>query len=70
METMGELLEKELVFKIVGCAMKVHNELGHGLREKTYERALCREFELRGISHHQQAVYQREFMFIHGWKEI
>jgi len=31
-----ELIEKEQVFKIIGCAMEVHNELGHGLREKTY----------------------------------
>lgn len=52
-----ELIEKELVFKIVGCAMEVHNELGHGLREKTYERALCREFDLNPISYDQQAVY-------------
>lgn len=37
--------------------MEVHNELGHGLREKTYERALCREFGLRGIAYSQQAVY-------------
>ena len=52
-----ELIEKELVFKIVGCAMEVHNELGHGLREKTYERALCREFDLQEISYNQQADY-------------
>jgi GxxExxY protein len=52
-----ELLEKELVFKIIGCAMEVHNEIGHGLREKTYERALCREFGLQGVSYDQQAVY-------------
>ena len=54
---MTELIEKELVFKIVGCAMEVHNELGHGLREKTYERALCRELGLQDISYDQQAVY-------------
>lgn len=54
---MKDLIEKELVFKIVGCAMEVHNELGHGLREKTYERALCREFDLQGIFYNQQAVY-------------
>jgi GxxExxY protein len=52
-----ELIEKELVFKIMGCAMEVHNELGHGLREKTYERALCREFHLQAILYGQQAVY-------------
>jgi GxxExxY protein len=53
---MKELIEKELVFKVIGCAMEVHNELGHGLREKTYERALCREFSLEGIAYDQQAV--------------
>ena len=37
--------------------MEVHNELGHGLREKTYERALCREFNLQSIFYDQQAVY-------------
>ena len=41
--------EKNLVFQIVGCAMEVLNELGHGLREKTYERALCVEFGLQEI---------------------
>ena len=29
-----ELLHKELVYKIVGCAMEVHNELGFGFLEK------------------------------------
>ena len=57
MGLMKELIEKELVFKIIGCAMEVHNELGHGLREKTYERALCREFNLQSIFYDQQAVY-------------
>jgi len=37
--------------------MEVHNELGHGLREKTYERALCREFDLQAISYNPQAIY-------------
>ena len=37
--------------------MEVLNELGHGLREKTYERALCHEFELQQIGYSQQAVF-------------
>jgi len=57
MSRMKELIEKELVFKIVGCAMEVHNEPGHGLREKTYERALCRELDLKDVPDNQQAVY-------------
>ena len=51
------MLEKELVYKIVGAAMEVLNDIGHGLREKTYENALCAEFSLRGINFTQQAVY-------------
>ena len=57
MDANQQLEEKELVFQIVGCAMEVLNELGHGLREKTYERALCHEFELQNISYSQQAVF-------------
>lgn len=38
-------VENDLVYKIAGCAMAVLNESGHGLREKTYERALCLEFK-------------------------
>ena len=57
MNTNQHLEEKELVYKITGCAMEVLNELGHGLREKTYERALCCEFELQKIKYSQQVIY-------------
>ena len=57
MDANQHLEEKELVFKIVGCAMEVMNELGHGLREKTYERALCREFDIQQFGYSQQAVF-------------
>ena len=52
-----QLEEKRLVFQIVGCAMEVLNELGHGLREKPYERALCVEFRLQKINYSQQAIF-------------
>lgn len=48
------LLLKDEVFRIVGCAMEVLNELGHGLHEKPYENALMVEFGLRGIALVQQ----------------
>jgi GxxExxY protein len=54
---MAELLEKDLVYRIVGCAMAVHNTLGHGLREKTYENALCVEFRYQGIKYSQQTQF-------------
>lgn len=37
--------------------MKVHTGVRHGLREKTYERALCVEFRHQGVSFNQQLVY-------------
>ena len=52
-----ELLLKEEVYKIVGCAIEVLNGLGHGLHEKPYENALVVEFKLRGIPVVQQRRY-------------
>ena len=37
--------------------MAVLNELGHGLREKTYERALCAEFRREKIAFDCQRVH-------------
>ena len=44
--------------EIVGSAMEVLKELGHGLHEKPYENALVIEFRLRGISCVQQQRYE------------
>jgi GxxExxY protein len=49
-----ELLFKEEVFQVVGCAMEVLNTLGHGLLEKPYENALVVEFQQQGIPYLQQ----------------
>jgi GxxExxY protein len=49
-----ELLLKDEVFQVVGCAMQVLNELGHGLLEKPYENGLVVEFGIHGISFKQQ----------------
>ena len=49
-----ELLLKEEAQQIIGCAMEVLNNLGHGLLEKPYENALVVEFKLRGIPLNQQ----------------
>lgn len=51
---MSELLLKDEVFQVVGCAMEVLNTLGHGLLEKPYENALCVEFRQRNIPYQQQ----------------
>lgn len=53
----AELILKEEVYKVVGCAMAVLNGLGHGFHEKPYENALVIEFGLRGIAFAQQPRY-------------
>ena len=42
---------------IIGCAIEVVNQLGHGLLEKPYENALTVEFGLRGIPCRRQPKY-------------
>jgi GxxExxY protein len=54
MNTKGELLHGDLVYAIVGCAIEVLKELGHGLHEKPYENSLVVEFGMRGITFEQQ----------------
>lgn len=53
----NKLLLKDEVFAIVGCAMEVLNELGHGLLEKPYENALVVEFGRREIPVLQQPKF-------------
>jgi len=53
-----ELIYKKEVFEVVGCAMEVLNELGHGLLEKPYEKALVVEFGLNNIPVQQQSRYE------------
>ncbi len=52
----GLVSEKE-TGEIIGCAMEVLNELGHGFIEKPYENALTVEFDRRSIPFRQQARY-------------
>jgi len=49
-----ELIHKKLVYQVVGCAMKVHRELGYGFLEKVYENSLMHLFEKENIDAKQQ----------------
>lgn len=59
-----DLVHSSETYEIIGSAMEVLNELGHGLLEKPYENALVVEFRLRNIPFEQQkrfdVVYKSE----------
>lgn len=40
----------DITFKIIGCAMKVHNTLGNGFQEVIYQRCLAIELANAGLS--------------------
>ena len=46
---MNEVIKDELTYKIIGCAMKVHNTLGNGFQEVIYQRCLAIEMEKQGL---------------------
>jgi GxxExxY protein len=66
MEPPHSLLHKETTEKIIGAAMTVLNELGPGLDEKIYERALV--LELRALK--AVAEQQKNFPVIYRDQEI
>jgi GxxExxY protein len=44
----------ELTHKIIGCAMRIHNELGSGFQEIIYQRALAIELRNSGIDYERE----------------
>ncbi len=57
-----KLLYKDLAYKIIGLAMKVHNELGYGFLEKVYENAMMMLFKREGMTAVQQAAIAVKFL--------
>lgn len=53
--TSGELLYGKLTESIIGAAFAVHNALGKGLHERTYENALVQKLRSLGFRVTQQA---------------
>ncbi|MFN0083229.1 MAG: GxxExxY protein [Ferruginibacter sp.] len=48
---MSRMMDKdELTYKIIGCAMKVHNTLGNGFQEVIYQRCLAIELKKSGLN--------------------
>lgn len=44
----------ELTYKVIGCAIEVHKQLGPGLLESVYEKCFVRELSLEGIQYQRQ----------------
>src|SRR6185503_16673298 len=44
----------ELTYKVIGCAIEVHRQLGPGLLESVYEKCFLKELELNGIRYKNQ----------------
>ena len=50
----------EITYKIIGCAMKVHNTLGNGFQEVIYQRCLAIELGKAGMAYErekEQTIY-------------
>ncbi|WP_226335665.1 GxxExxY protein [Echinicola marina] len=39
----------ELTYKIIGCAIEVHKQIGPGLLESVYEKCFVRELQIQGM---------------------
>ncbi len=47
----------DISYEVIGCAMRVHNALGPGLREKPYENALSIDLERSDFRVQQQRPF-------------
>lgn len=59
----------ELSYRVIGCAMEVHNVLGAGLLESVYEQALIHELTTNGIQVKKQVdidVYYKGKIITNG----
>lgn len=54
----GKVLHKDLSYKIVGILFEIYNQLGYGLREKYYEKAISEYFKMENIKFKEQAAYK------------
>lgn len=51
---MGALIQEAVSQKIIGCAIRVHRELGPGLLESVYEACLAYELSREGLDARRQ----------------
>lgn len=59
------MTQDEITYKIIGCAMKVHNTLGNGFQEVIYQRCLCIELEKSGLGFAREQEHEIYYEGIH-----
>lgn len=60
-ELRDDIVENRLATAIIGAAIEVQRHLGAGLVESAYERALCHEFDLRGLRWQSQLPVSADY---------
>ena len=58
------MVKDELTYKVIGCAMKVHNTLGNGFQEVIYQRCLAIELKRAGLTFEREkehTIYYEDF---------
>ena len=58
-----KILHKELSYQVVGCVLDVHNEVGPGLREECYQKAMEHRLSQSSIPFLAKPATRREFIY-------
>lgn len=57
----NDLVHPELSYEIVGCAYDVYNQLGDGLKEIVYQKAMAICFRKKGLEFKEQVYFEIKF---------
>lgn len=60
-KTEADVPHQDLTYRIIGCAMKVHNALGPGLKEAAYHKALSTSMTEAGLSFEEEKPIEIHF---------
>ena len=58
-----KIIQKELSYQVVGCIFDVHNDVGPGLREECYQKAMEHRLAEKGIPYLAKPRTRRELIY-------